>query len=86
MWALNQRQKEALWEEECLHFDRKTYSHFLLIFNIYPLSAKINYKSTSLLKYYFLLVFINFQGRLPLFILVTEPEMFPYHRLKDENL
>ena len=46
----------------------------------------MDYKSTSLLKYNFLFVLINFQGKLPLFILVTEPEMVPFHRLKAENL
>ena len=45
----------------------------------------MDYKSTSLLKYYLLLEFINFQGMLPLFILIAQIDMFPYHCLKDEN-
>ena len=46
----------------------------------------MDYKSTSLLKYNFLFVLINFQGKLPLFILIAQTEMFPNHRLKGENL
>ena len=45
----------------------------------------MDYKSTSLLKYNFLFVLINFQSKLPLFIHVAQPEMFPNHRLKGEN-